>query len=133
MSRWVMAFSCAAAAVGVAILFFLPTFPAFMLIDWIDAHTLDIFDSDIPAVVAFGVFFLLAIPASTLLLGLTIVVTSVLRRLLPRQHAVAGTDDRGDVGIAPVVAAAGGGSLFRAQPEILAEAGGDAGAGQQPE
>jgi non-ribosomal peptide synthetase-like protein len=87
VSRWVMAFGCAAAAVGVAILFFLPTFPAFMLIDWIDAHTLDIFDSDIPAVVAFGVFFLLAIPASTLLLGLTIVVTSVLRRLLPRQEA----------------------------------------------
>ena len=83
--RWIMAVSCVAAAMAVSILFFLPTFPAFMLIDWLDAHTWDIFDSDIPPLLAFGIFFLLAVPASTLLLGLTVLLTSGLRRMLLRQ------------------------------------------------
>ncbi len=32
-------------------------FPAFMLIDWIDAHTMDIFDSDFNPLFAFGILF----------------------------------------------------------------------------
>jgi len=77
----------AVTAMGVSVLFFLPTFPAFMLIDWIDAHTWDVFDSEPGPLPAFGLFFLLAIPASALLVGLTMLVTAGLRRLLPRQRA----------------------------------------------
>ncbi len=75
------------AAVGVSIVFFLPTFPAFMLIDWLDAHSLDVFDSGISPWVAFGFFFALSIPASALFLALTMLVTGGLRWLLPRQTA----------------------------------------------
>jgi non-ribosomal peptide synthetase-like protein len=83
--RWGVAVLSAAAALMVSVLFFLPTFPAFMLIDWLDVHTWDIFDSELGPLAAFGTFFLLAIPASALLVGLTMVVTSALRRLFPRQ------------------------------------------------
>ena len=74
-------------AMLVSVLFFLPTFPAFMLIDWVDAHTVDIFDSDFHPLAAFGLFFLLAIPASALFVFITMLVTTGLRRLLPRQVA----------------------------------------------
>ena len=70
-----------------SVLFFLPTFPAFMLIDWVDAQTWDVFDSETGPLSAFGLFFLLAIPASALLVGLTLLLTAALRRLLPRQRA----------------------------------------------
>ena len=85
--HWLMALFSAATAVMVSVLFFLPTFPAFMMIDWLDAHTLDIFDTEPGPLAAFGFFFLLSIPASALLAVLTIFVTSALRRLLPRQSA----------------------------------------------
>jgi non-ribosomal peptide synthetase-like protein len=84
---WLMALFSAATALAVSILFFLPTFPAFMMIDWLDAHTWDIFDSELNPLEAFGLFFLMAIPASALLAGLTMLVTAGLRRLLPRQAA----------------------------------------------
>jgi non-ribosomal peptide synthetase-like protein len=77
----------AATAIAVSVLFFLPTFPAFMLIDWLDANTLNVFDSGVGAPVAFGFFFLLAIPASAVFLGLTMLLTGGLRRLLPPQSA----------------------------------------------
>jgi non-ribosomal peptide synthetase-like protein len=85
--RSLLAVLFAVTAVAVSVLFFLPVFPAFMLIDWLDAHTLNVFDSGISAPVAFGFFFLLAIPASTLFLGVTILITVCLRWLLPRQAA----------------------------------------------
>ena len=85
--RWSLAAVFAATAMAVSMLFFLPTFPAFMLIDWLDANSLDVFDSGISAPVAYGFFFLLAIPASTLFLGMTMLVTGGLRWLLPRQTA----------------------------------------------
>jgi non-ribosomal peptide synthetase-like protein len=85
--RWTMALFSAATAVMVSVLFFLPTFPAFMMIDWLDVHTWDIFDSEQGPLAAFGLFFLLAIPASALLAGLTMLVAAALRWLLPRQVA----------------------------------------------
>ena len=85
--RGTLAALFAATAVAVSVLFFLPTFPAFILIDWLDANTLNVFDSGVSAPVAFGFFFLLAIPASALFLGLTMLVTGGLRWLLPRQTA----------------------------------------------
>lgn len=85
--QWLGASIFAITAIAVSVLFFLPTFPAFMLIDWIDAHTTDIFDSDLSPLAAFGIFFVFAIPASTLFVGLTMLVTAGLRWLLPRQRA----------------------------------------------
>ncbi len=85
--RWMTALFSTAAAVMVSVLFFLPIFPAFMMIDWFDVRTWDIFDSEPGPLAAFALFFLLAIPASALLAVLTILVTSALRRLLPRQAA----------------------------------------------
>jgi non-ribosomal peptide synthetase-like protein len=85
--QWAQMLLFAVTAIGVSVLFFLPAFPAFMLIDWIDAHTWDIFESDLHPLFAFGVFFLLAIPASAVFLVLTILVAAGLRRLLPRQVA----------------------------------------------
>jgi non-ribosomal peptide synthetase-like protein len=83
--HWTLAAVYAVTAMAVSVLFFLPTFPAFMLIDWVDAHTWDIFDSELGPLSAFGLFFLFAIPASALLVGLTMLITAGLRRLLPRQ------------------------------------------------
>jgi len=74
-------------AIAVAVLFFLPTFPAFMLIDWLDAHTWDVFEEELHPLAAFGLFFVLAIPASALLVFATMLVTGALRWLLPRQTA----------------------------------------------
>lgn len=85
--RGALALAFALTAIGVSVLFFLPTFPAFILIDWLDANTLNVFDSGVSAPVAFGFFFLLAIPASALFLGVTMLVTGGLRWLLPRQAA----------------------------------------------
>jgi non-ribosomal peptide synthetase-like protein len=84
--RW-QAAGFAITAMAVSVLFFLPTFPAFMLIDWLDAHTLDVFDTQPGPLTAFGLFFLLGIPASALFVGLTMLVTAGLCRLLPRQRA----------------------------------------------
>jgi len=74
-------------AMSVSVLFFLPTFPAFMMIDWMDAHTLDVFDTEPGPLTAFGLFFSLGIPASALFVGLTMLVTAGFCRLLPRQKA----------------------------------------------
>ena len=87
LRRWTLAAAFAVTAIAVSMLFFLPTFPAFMLIDWIDANSLDVFDSGISAPAAYGFFFLLAIPASALFLGIAMLVTGCLRWLLPRQTA----------------------------------------------
>ena len=85
--RSVLAILFAVTAVAVSMLFFLPVFPAFMLIDWLDERTLNVFDSGVGAPAAFGFFFLLAIPASALFLVVTMILTGCLRWLLPRQTA----------------------------------------------
>ncbi len=79
----------AVAALAIACLFFLPVFPTFMLIDAVDARYIDIFESDdIGTFYAFGLFFLLAIPASAILVGFTIALTAALRRLLIARQVV---------------------------------------------
>lgn len=82
--KWAEAIFFAGAAVVVSVLFFLPTFPAFMLIDYLDVHN---FRADLNPLQAFGLFFVLSIPASALLVFLTLLVTGGLRRLLPSQAA----------------------------------------------
>ena len=85
--RWAQMLLFAGSAMLVSVLFFLPAFPAFMLIDWVDGQTWDIFDSKLHPMFAFGLFFLLAIPASGLFVFITMVLTGALRWLLPRQVA----------------------------------------------
>jgi non-ribosomal peptide synthetase-like protein len=85
VQRWALAGLFALTALLVSVLFFLPTFPAFMLIDWVDARTWDIFESGAGPFAAFGYIFLIAIPASALFVALTMLVTAGLRRLMPRQ------------------------------------------------
>jgi len=77
----------AVSAIIVSLLFFMPVFPAFLLIDWVDAHTLDVFESGLSAPLAFGFYFLLALPASVVFLGVTMLLTGALRWLLPPQSA----------------------------------------------
>jgi non-ribosomal peptide synthetase-like protein len=73
--RSVLALAFALTAIGVSVLFFLPTFPAFILIDWLDANTLNVFDSGVSAPGGVWLLFLLAIPASALFLGATMLLT----------------------------------------------------------
>ena len=76
----------AAASLAVAVLFFMPLFPSFMLIDWMDSHLWNLYENEAQPLFTFAVFFLLAIPASALLVTLTILLASGLKRLLiPRQ------------------------------------------------
>ena len=85
--RWLQMALFAGTAIAVSVLFFLPAFPAFMLIDWVDAQTWDVFDSELHPLFAFGLFLLLSIPASALFLFLTMLVTTGLQWLLPKQVA----------------------------------------------
>lgn len=69
----------------IAALFFMPVFPSFVLIDWIDARWLDLMGDRVPWPYAFLSYLLLALPASALLLLLTVLVSALLRWvLLPR-------------------------------------------------
>jgi non-ribosomal peptide synthetase-like protein len=76
----------ASGAALVATLFFLPTFPAFVLIDWIDSHTLDLFESGLPWWRTFPIFLAMALPASLLLVLLTALLAGALHRILPKQQ-----------------------------------------------
>ena len=85
--RWRRLDMLAYALGGAAIagLFFMPVFPSFVLIDWIDARWLDLMGARASWPYAFLCYLLLALPASALLLMLTILVSALLRwALLPR-------------------------------------------------
>ncbi len=76
----------------IACLFFLPIFPSFMLIDYLDSNWFNVTDGD------FGVFtkstliyFALGLPASVVLLFATTIISSLLRRVLLFKPIVAGT------------------------------------------
>ncbi len=75
----------AAGGALVSLLFFIPTFPAFVLLDWIDARTLDIFDSSLPWWQAFPFFFVMALPAAMLFVGLTALLAGGIRAIFPKQ------------------------------------------------
>ncbi len=75
------------AGMAIATLFFLTIFPGFILIDWVDANSWDLFENQAHLPQAFGLYFLLSIPASLVLMTLTILLAAGLRYLfLPRQQ-----------------------------------------------
>jgi non-ribosomal peptide synthetase-like protein len=87
LRKCTMAGVSAVTALLVSALFFLPTLPAFMAIDWLDVHSWNVFDSQVGPAAAFGLFLILSIPASVLFVALTIGATALLRAILPQQRA----------------------------------------------
>ena len=78
----------AVGALAVTVMLFMPIFASFMLIDWMDVHTWNLYDNEAHPLLAFGGFFLLSIPAGTLLVLAMVLLAAGLRRLLlPRQLA----------------------------------------------
>ena len=72
----------------VAVIFFLPVFPSFILIDWIDARWIKDADPHIYPLKAFFTYLMLSIPASAVLVLATILASSGFRWLvLPRLKA----------------------------------------------
>ena len=83
-------------AVLIAVLFFMPVFPTFLLIDWLDVPNLSVRplvdDGSITALQAFGLrlvkFFLLALPASLVFIFATVLLSAFIRwALLPKMKA----------------------------------------------
>lgn len=70
----------------VAVLFYIPVFPSFVAIDYLDAHWLDLFESDHAWWETFPFFFLLAMPAAAILLVITACLAGILKQCLPRQR-----------------------------------------------
>jgi len=74
----------ALSAIFASVLLFIPTFPAFLIIDWVDTLWLDIFSSNYGPVITFIYIFLIALPASALFITLTILLTAAIKRLIPK-------------------------------------------------
>ena len=88
LQRWAQGAFFAVAGLAVAVLFFMTVFPSFMLIDWLDMHTWNLYENEPHLYIAFALYFLMAIPASALLVVATVLLVAGLRRLfLPRQAA----------------------------------------------
>ena len=66
----------------VAVLFFVPVFPSFLLIDWLDAHWFDLTEQGVALPEAFMFYLMLALPASAVLIVLTLLGSSAVRWLL---------------------------------------------------
>jgi non-ribosomal peptide synthetase-like protein len=76
------------AGMAVAAMFFMTIFPGFILIDWIDASSWNLDENRTYPLIAFCFYFLLSIPASLVLMTITILLAASMRRLLlPRQKA----------------------------------------------
>jgi non-ribosomal peptide synthetase-like protein len=71
-------------AVFASLLFFIPTFPAFLAIDWIDSNWLDIFNSKYGQIITFLYIFFLSLPASALFITVTMIFAASIRRMLPK-------------------------------------------------
>lgn len=72
----------------VSVVFFLPVFPSFILIDWIDGHWLDLTASSVSPILAGLVYLLIAIPASAVLVLTTVLASAAFRWVvLPRLEA----------------------------------------------
>lgn len=83
-------------ALTVGVLFFMPVFPTFLLIDWLDVPELSVRplvdDGSLTALQAFGLrlvkFFVLALPASLVFILATVLLSALLRwAFLPRMQA----------------------------------------------
>ncbi len=81
LRQWGEALFYTVAAAVISVVFFLPVFPGFMLIDAIDAEWLDLFESGAHPAAGLGVYFVLSIPASAVLVASTLVIAAVLRAL----------------------------------------------------
>ncbi|MDD4929679.1 MAG: amino acid adenylation domain-containing protein [Gallionella sp.] len=69
----------------VAVVFFLPVFPSFILIDWIDAHWIKEVEAHLSPFSAFFTFLIVSIPASAVLVLATVLASAGFRYLvLPR-------------------------------------------------
>jgi non-ribosomal peptide synthetase-like protein len=69
----------------VAVVFFLPVFPSFILIDWIDGHWIIDVDAHLFPMTAFFTYLVLSIPASAVLVFATVLVSAAFRHIvLPR-------------------------------------------------
>ncbi len=72
----------------VAVVFFLPVFPSFILIDYLDGRWLNIADVHVAPMSAFFTYLILSIPASAVLVLATILASAGFRHLvLPRMTA----------------------------------------------
>lgn len=83
-------------ALAVAVLFFMPVFPTFMAIDWLDVPQISVRplldEGDISAIQAFSLrllkFFVLALPASLVFILATVLLSAAIRwAFLPRMRA----------------------------------------------
>lgn len=83
-------------ALAIAVLFFMPVFPTFLLIDWLDIPELSVRplvdDGSVTALQAFGLrlvkFFLLALPASLVFIFATVLLSALIRwAFLPKMKA----------------------------------------------
>ncbi len=73
----------AISALFIACIFFIPIFPSFLLVDWLDVNIFNI-DSNNHLQIALY-YFILAIPASAMMMVITALISSVLRKVaLPR-------------------------------------------------
>ncbi len=77
----------------ISALFFMPVFPAFMLIDWADTAYIGISLANSSAVQVFFLYLLISIPASAVLVLLTTLLSAAIRwtflpRLMPGQWSV---------------------------------------------
>lgn len=68
----------------VSLLFFVPTFPSFVLMDWIDAHTFDLFETSNAWWLTFPFFFCMALPAAMVFVTMTALLAGSLRRIFPK-------------------------------------------------
>jgi non-ribosomal peptide synthetase-like protein len=84
--RWAQIAFFAVTGMAVAALFFMTVFPSFMLIDWVDAQYWNLYENEVSPLIAFPLYFLLAIPASVLLVLATVLVVAALRWLFLRRQ-----------------------------------------------
>ncbi|MEI8194671.1 MAG: Pls/PosA family non-ribosomal peptide synthetase, partial [Phycisphaerae bacterium] len=86
--RWTQVVYFALAGLAVSALFFMLLFPTFMAIDWMDMHLWNLTENNVPPIVAFAIYFMLAIPSTIFLVLASILLTAALRwLLLSRQTA----------------------------------------------
>jgi non-ribosomal peptide synthetase-like protein len=89
LQRVVQGIFFAVAGMAVAVLFFMPVFPSFMLIDWmyVNQNLWDVYENDVHPLIALALFFMLAIPASLFLVVATVLLAAAFRRVFLPRHA----------------------------------------------